>query len=193
MTAFMQPQNLIRLIIAQRASKNNIGRIEKNTKLLHFVGFDLVVLEIARCSGGNVRGRDTIPPFSAKRLSKNPLHYPSWGVCSMVHSISRPFYSRFHQVNRLNTNPALALSFRLIYMCEPHMKRNAHLERWALFWRRMRDSNSRSLAGSMVFKTISLNHSDNPPYQKDYTIFALESQEPWGKPELVLDKITTIC
>ena len=30
-------------------------------------------------------------------------------------------------------------------------------------WRRRRDSNSWSLAGSLVFKTSSLNHSDTPP------------------------------
>ena len=30
-------------------------------------------------------------------------------------------------------------------------------------WRRGRDSNPRSLAGSLVFKTSSINHSDTPP------------------------------
>ena len=32
-----------------------------------------------------------------------------------------------------------------------------------LFWRRVWDSNPRSLAGSPVFKTGALNHSDNSP------------------------------
>ena len=34
-------------------------------------------------------------------------------------------------------------------------------------WRRGRDSNSWSLAGSLVFKTSSLNHSDTSPFQRD--------------------------
>ncbi len=32
-----------------------------------------------------------------------------------------------------------------------------------LFWRRVRDSNPRFLSESLVFKTSSLNHSDNSP------------------------------
>ena len=37
-------------------------------------------------------------------------------------------------------------------------------------WRRGRDSNSWSLAGSLVFKTSSLNHSDTSPYQASYIL-----------------------
>ena len=36
-----------------------------------------------------------------------------------------------------------------------------HLKRY--YWRRGRDSNPWSLAGSLVFKTSSLNHSDTSP------------------------------
>lgn len=37
------------------------------------------------------------------------------------------------------------------------------LKKWFAIWRRGRDSNSWSLAGSLVFKTSSLNHSDTSP------------------------------
>ena len=39
----------------------------------------------------------------------------------------------------------------------------SELIRVAVWWRRGRDSNSWSLAGSLVFKTSSLNHSDTSP------------------------------
>ena len=39
-----------------------------------------------------------------------------------------------------------------------------------LFWRRVRDSNPRFLSESLVFKTSSLNRSDNSPCVLNYTI-----------------------
>ena len=44
-------------------------------------------------------------------------------------------------------------------------------------WRRVRDSNPRFLSESLVFKTSSLNHSDNSPCVLNYTISEEKSQE----------------
>ena len=45
-----------------------------------------------------------------------------------------------------------------------------------LFWRRVRDSNPRFLSESLVFKTSSLNRSDNSPCGVDNTILPRKCQ-----------------
>ena len=45
------------------------------------------------------------------------------------------------------------------------------------FWRRVRDSNPRFLSESPVFKTGSLNRSDNSPCVRNYITFQYDCQE----------------
>ena len=64
-------------------------------------------------------------------------------------------------------------------------------------WRRERDSNPWSLAGSLVFKTSSLNHSDISPYvpmyHKNYCIiFMQKCQAKYEIPKKILKSTTSI-
>ncbi len=75
--------------------------------------------------------------------------------------ISGLFWRRRRDLNPRAGYPTYALSrgasSPLEYFCMVTNK--------IFFWRRGWDSNPRSLAGSPVFKTGSLNHSDTSPYE----------------------------
>ena len=54
-----------------------------------------------------------------------------------------------------------------------HHSKRPHLsgrQMWSFCWRRVRDSNPRFLSESLVFKTSSLNRSDNSPCPANHTI-----------------------
>ena len=55
------------------------------------------------------------------------------------------------------------------------LKKDPHQPTW-IFWRRVWDSNSRWVSPSPVFKTGSLNRSDNSPYGLNYSIRAGKCQ-----------------
>ena len=55
-------------------------------------------------------------------------------------------------------------------------KKKHHPTGGVSFWRRVRDSNPRFLSESLVFKTSSLNRSDNSPGGLNHTIFVLRCQ-----------------
>ena len=58
-----------------------------------------------------------------------------------------------------------------------HQSKNPPTRGGLLLWRRVRDSNPRFLSESLVFKTSSLNRSDNSPCAVYYSILSIKSQE----------------
>ncbi len=88
-----------------------------------------------------------------------------------------------------NMPPACFLSG----LSNPHtpLMRNPPTRGGFSHWRRVRDSNPRFLSESLVFKTSSLNRSDNSPYGLNDSITHTKSQViPWQMIIMIICEIT---